>query len=409
VYKERVNPRSAPAADRDRHRDPVNVKDLPRQQGEPLREPEEPLEPEEPTRTEVRPEPVKPAPDDTVSSEPDPSDNDNPHPRKDWTDPPESRPDPKGEKYADPGNDVPVLVSAWKADGLKVWRAGAGDKAGERVEAGEEFLIRKGDRVQPKGTAEFTLVDGTLLRAEGELTFSGETGALSLILHDGALYADTASPLAVNREDVSLSIDGVAVLEERLHGMDVFCISGRVNWGAEFLAAGRSARLEKDGFRREKPITWADVQREFKFLKDPPTRAIVVEELVEEPGNIFGGELVDGVLVGEVDGDVGIGFYLREPYSFGDGDVVRFRFRVEKACEMILQFGTVEEGNWRHKMGGIKAGEWVDYEIPLVELYKTTDVARKAAPGLSLKFFQLHPEDAESRIEIDRVEIVHKP
>jgi hypothetical protein len=363
-----------------------------------------------------------------------------PEPKKDnsvpdmgHTDPPEAWPDPKNPpkppddmvgppdrpedptdpapepKYAGDRKELPVLVSAWKADSFKVWPKGAASDAYERVVAGDTFEIRAGDRVQPKGAAEFTLVDGSLLRLDGQLTFDGDSSALRLTLGDGAMYADAAGMLTIAGPEVEASMSGVCALEKRLHGLDIYCISGRVSAGSDQLPAGQQARLEKDGFGRSKPIAWADVQREFKFLKDTPSRVKLSEELIDAPGKLFGGAIRDGVLAGDADGNTGIGFYLREPYTFHDGDYVRFRFRAGKACEMILQFGTVGDANWRHKMGGVKAGEWIEYELPLRDLYKTTDVAVKAQPGLQLKFFQLHPEDGTSHLEIDKVEIVHRP
>lgn len=339
-----------------------------------------------------------PPPEDTVKDGP---------PPKGWTDPPESWLDPK--RYADPRESAPVLVTAWKGEGLKVRHKGPAGDVERKLKAGEAFEFRAGDRVEPKGHADFTLADGTLVRLDGELTFGGEASALKLTLHDGALYADTAAPLVVNAGELAVTVNGVAVLEERLHGLDVFCVSGSVTAGNENLSAGLQARLGKDGFGRDKKINWPDVQREFRFLKDTPARAMLREELTEAPGELFGGALKDGVLAGDTDSETGIGFYLREPYVTQAGDVVRFRFRVERACEMILQFGTVGDSNWRHKMGGVKAGEWIEYELPLSELYKTTEVSLSAEPGLQLKFFQLHPEDAQTRIEIDWLEIVHRP
>lgn len=337
----------------------------------------------------------------------DPSDNESPHRRRDWTDPPESWPNPK--RYSDPRESAPVLVSAWKGDGIKVRHQGPAGDVVRKLKAGDAFEFRAGDRVEPKGHADFTLADGTLVRLDGELTFGGEASALKLTLHDGALYADTAAPLVVNAGELAVTVSGVAVLEERLHGLDVFCVSGSVSAGDDSLPAGFQSRLGKDGFGRDKKINWADLQREFGFLKETPSRAMLREELAEAPGELFGGELKDGVLAGETDSETGIGFYLRKPYATQAGDVVRFRFRVERACELILQFGTVGDSNWRHKMGGVKAGEWIEYELPLSELYKTTEVNRNAEPGLQLKFFQLHPEDGQTRIEIDWVEIVHRP
>jgi len=345
-----------------------------------------------------------PPPEDQVE---DPSDNDSPHPRKGWTDPPESWPDPK--RYADPRESAPVLVTAWKGESVRVRHRGPAGDVERKLKPGEAFEFRAGDCVEPKGYADFTLVDGTLVRLDGELTFGGEASTLKLTLHDGALYADTAAPLVVNAGELAVTVSGVAVLEERLHGLDVFCVSGSVTAAEDSLPAGFQSRLGKDGFGRDKKINWADVQREFGFLKDTPARAMLREELAEAPGERVGGELKDGVLAGDTDSETGIGFYLREPYATQAGDVVRFRFRVERACELILQFGTVGDSNWRHKMGGVKAGEWIEYELSLSELYKTTEVSRSAEPGLQLKFFQLHPEDARTRIEIDWVEIVHRP
>lgn len=339
-----------------------------------------------------------PPPDDTVKDGP---------PPKGWTDPPESWPDPK--RYADPRESAPVLVTAWKGESVRVRHQGPAGDVERKLKPGEAFEFRAGDRVEPKGYADFTLVDGTLVRLDGELTFGGEASALKLTLHDGALYADTAAPLVVTAGELAVTVSGVAVLEERLHGLDVFCVSGSVSAGEDSLPAGFQSRLGKDGFGRDKKINWADVQREFGFLKDTPARAMLREELAEAPGELFGGALKDGVLTGDTDSETGIGFYLREPYATQAGDVVRFRFRVERACELILQFGTVGDSNWRHKMGGVKAGEWIEYELSLNELYKTTEVSRSAEPGLQLKFFQLHPEDARTRIEIDWVEIVHRP
>ena len=361
------------------------------------------------SKTEPKPDdqvkedqPPEDTPEDTVKNGPLPNRGD-----RGWTDPPGSLP---VKSPPNPRDDAPVLVAGWRGDALKVYELRREGRFTEiRVKAGEAVDIRAGDRVEPKGHADFTLTDGTLVRLDGELTFGGEASALKLTLHDGALYADTAAPLVVNAGELTVTVSGVAVLEERLHGLDVFCVSGSVSAGEDSLPAGFQSRLGKDGFGRDKKINWPDVQREFGFLKETPARAMLREELAEAPGELFGGELKDGVLTGDTDSETGIGFYLREPYATQAGDVVRFRFRVERACELILQFGTVGDSNWRHKMGGEKAGEWIEYELSLSGLYKTTEVSRSAEPGLQLKFFQLHPEDAQARIEIDWVEIVHRP
>ncbi|MCA8936118.1 MAG: hypothetical protein KDB68_07915 [Planctomycetes bacterium] len=361
--------------------------------------PEVPEKPDTETTPDDKPEPKEP--DDVVGPDPNGMGR---------TDPPEAFPDPaKEDPYAPdktaarPGR---VLVSMWSGDSLKVTRADGGES---KVKEGEDFSIRAGDRITPRGVAEFMLLDGGLLRLDGEITFEGEPEALKLTLHDGALYADVAHEISVASEQVTARLAGVGVLEQRLHGFDVFCISGTVRSTNDGLEAGYRARLEDDGFKHEKAIGWDDVQREFKFLRETPRRSMLREELTEAPGELFGGAIEGGVLKGESDPASGLGFYLRQPYAFQDGDVVRFRFKVDKACELILQFGSEDSGNWRHKLGGIKPGEWIEYELPLVDLYKTTDVAVGAQPGLSFKFFQLHPEETTTGMEIDWVEIVHTP
>ncbi|MEZ5993505.1 MAG: hypothetical protein R3E76_14305 [Planctomycetota bacterium] len=356
----------------------------------------------------------KPAPEVVPDDRPEPKEPDDvvgPDPNgMGRTDPPEAFPDPaKEDPYAPdktaarPGR---VLVSMWSGDSLKVTRADGGEL---KVKEGEDFSIRAGDRIKPRGVAEFMLLDGGLLRLDGEITFEGEPEALKLKLHDGALYADVAHEISVASEQVTARLAGVGVLEQRLHGFDVFCISGTVRSTNDGLEAGYRARLEDDGFKHEKAIGWDDVQREFRFLRETPRRSMLREELTEAPGELFGGIVDGGVLKGESDPASGLGFYFRQPYAFKAGDVVRFRFKVEKACELILQFGSEDNGNWRHKLGGIKPGEWIEYELPLVDLYKTTDVAVGAQPGLRLKFFQLHPEETSTGMEIDWVEIVHTP
>jgi len=360
---------------------------------------------------ELPPEEVK-VPQVVPAPEPEPDkpegEVEQPDPRRDLTDPPEAWPDPtKPPKAPDESGSTQraVLAAAGKLESVKVTRDGVDLK----VKTGDAFSFQQGDRLLSRGSAELLLADGGLMRFDGELTLAGEPESIALTLHDGALYADVASLLSVTASGVACSIDGVAVVEERLHGMDVFCLSGRVATEADYLEAGFHAHLEKEGFGRSRKIAWADVQREFRFLKETPARSMLAEELTEAPAQLFGGVIKDGVLAGTVDSDTGIGFYLRQPYTTREGDIVRFRFRVDKACEMILQFGTVGDSNWRHKMGGVKAGEWIEYELPLKDLYKTTDVALRAQPGLILKFFQLHPEEITAGIEIDRVEIVHRP
>ncbi|MCB9895333.1 MAG: hypothetical protein H6839_12850 [Planctomycetes bacterium] len=387
-------------------------------------EPEvEPAPGPQPTKTHTGPFPVpdfpRPPkkPDDQVSGD-DPEGPVGPLPKDPGlTDPPESWPDPKKPKYADPNKGTPtpakraVLVAAWKGDSIRISRQDTDGKwtEEERVKSGEAFEICAGDRIKPKGSAEFTLVDGTLLRLDGEITFGGEESRIAVALNDGALYADTAAPLTVTKDEIVASITGVAVVEERLHGMDVFCVGGRVSAGEDFLMAGFQARLEKDGFGRDRNITWQDVQREFRFLKDTPQRLVLCESMDESPKGVFGGEVADGMLAGDTDSDTGIGFYLREPHELNVGDVVRFRVRLEKSAELILQFGTVADDNWRNKLGSVRGGEWIEMELPLAELFKTLDPSEKARPGMELKFFQLHPEDARAHIEIDWVEIVHRP
>lgn len=390
-----------------RHRDekqtppvqPTAPDDLPDDSGEipqdPTREPEQPILPSDPLPdTPTKPEEdTSKTPDDTVEKPSEPDDHG-------WTDPRHRGPDqpPVGET-APP--ERAILVAGWKGDEIRI-----GER---RLKHGDDYQIRAGDRVRVRGHADFTLMDGSLLRVEGEVSFEGEAAEVELKLHDGAVYADTTAAVRVTGHELTAVISGVAVIEERLRALDIYCLKGQVSAGEHSLAAGVQSRLSADGFGREKLIQWADLQREFKFLRETPQRTALREELSETPGKLFGGEIADGILKGEAGTDTGLGFYLREPYSVAAGDVVRFRFKVHKPCELILQFGTINDGNWRHKLGGVKAGEWIEFELPLMQLYKTADVSQRAQPGLELKFFQLHPEGSGTVIEIDWVEIVHRP
>ena len=371
----------------------------PEEQPQPEEQVEKPTSDSEPIKEDESVVDTTPNPEKEDKTEPDGQIGPDPN-QPDWTDPSESWPRKNKDTDTTP-KARPVLVSSWNGEAIKV--------NGDRFKHGEAVEIRTGDSVEVKAFADFTLVNGTLLRVDGEITFEGDEKEIAVQLEDGALYADTVAPLRVDGDGISAVVEGMAVVEERLNALDLYCLRGRISVGEDFIAAGFRSRADDDGLGREKAFTWPDVQREFRFLKDVPARALLREDLDEAPGKLFGGELKDGVLGGESDSATGLGFYFRESHTYQEGEVVRFRFRVEKACELILQLGTDENGNWRHKLGGVKPGEWIEFELPLAEFYKTIDVAKSAEPGLRFKFFQLHPEETTTAMEIDWVEIVRKP
>jgi hypothetical protein len=201
----------------------------------------------------------------------------------------------------------------------------------------------------------------------------------------------------------------MAALEQRLHALDVFCVDGQVRGAEASLKGGQAARFDDEGFGRVDEIDWQEVQREFRFLEESPARVRLRQDYDFALVQIFGGEVINGRLKGEADAETGIGHYLAYPVEATEHDVVRVRFKLEKACELVLQFGTVEDANWRHELGTVKGGEWIEFELPLRELVKTTDNEQKFEPGMELKFFQLHPNETTTGIEIDWLEIVHRP
>ncbi|MEE9311493.1 MAG: hypothetical protein V3V10_03675 [Planctomycetota bacterium] len=267
-----------------------------------------------------------------------------------------------------------------------------------------DMKIRSGDHAKAKDYAEFVLQDGCLLRIDGEVSFELGERTLTLNIEDGAIYLDSSSMITVAAHGVTASVSGILVAEEKSRSLQLHCLQGT----AGELTSGQSARLSDKGFGRVFETDWLNVQRKFKFLKTVPTRLLLRQTFDESPETVFGGVVKDGQLVGEPDSKNGVGFYLAEPLNHSVGDVARIRFKLAKACTVVIQFGTEPSGNYRTLCKNQKANEWIELKIKMSDLQKTAD---STAPNQQTiwKFLQLHAEDTTVQITIDKLEIVHQP
>lgn len=327
------------------------------------------------------------------------------------TDPPEAwpgkvtQPKPPATEPAAPVKRT-VLCRDFKPsrkDGIKL----AQGKDWRVLAAGED--ISAGDRVKVTGWADFTLVDGTLLRLDGEMVLESHDGQSGAELLDGALYADTGAALLVRHETLKAVVSGMAMLEQRLHSLEIACLHGSVTSGETTLAPGRTARLGSEGFSREKPVSFADLQRDNRFLKDSPARATLREDFNDAPGEIEGGAIVEGVLAGKGDAGTGTIVQLRKPVTLRGNEVVRLRFRVDRRAEVVLQFATAQ-GNYRHLEINPEPGKWQEVEIPVSAFFKATAPESRLGDGLALLRFQMHDNEIrELGVEVDWLEIVSRP
>lgn len=376
-------------------------------------------EPEEPALPDPQPEPAPKVPDTVkipAPDEPEPEpklpeaevkeEPHRPYPEG-WTDPPESWP---GRLPAKPdGTDVRprAVVSAdikpSRKDGVRIAENGKW----KVLPAGRSLY--EGDRVKVSGWADFTLTGGALVRLDGEMALTLEGKAAALQLFDGAMFVDCTAPLAVHCDNLVATVSGQAVLERRVRSMDVAVLLGTVGAGQATLSAGRMARLESEGFTREKAVSFADLQREHRFLKDAPERKTLREDFTSYKGEIWGGEVKDGVLKGGHDKVRGLAFHF-EPLSLRGNEVVRVRYKVSRRVEVVFQFGTTGDGNFRHVVMNPEPGKWHEAEIPIREFSAQGDGKTRLGAGLSVRRFQVHDNDgAELESEIAWFEIISRP
>lgn len=338
-----------------------------------------------------------------------------PAPGEDKTDPPGAFPDPDREPTAAGKTAVFGRIVANSRD-VRLTREG---RSFERLPADAVvtgFVLHVGDKLRVLENSQLTLSNGALLSLEGEFTLGGKADSPSLSMHSGAIYADTTgtSPLTVQFGVLTCMIDGVACLKESGGRVRVFCLEGKVRGPDRELKTGFSARLYEEEFGREAATSWSAVQREIKFLKVPPTRLMWREDFNESPGEVWGGEVANGVLRGKLgpadQPERGTAFYFRENYTVRAGDVLRFRVKFASACEVVVQINSEADGNYRHKLAKVKAGEWLTVEIPVSEFFKTADPGQTLQPGMLIRRFQLHPEDHPPiELELDWVEFIHRP
>lgn len=362
----------------------------------PLPEPE-PKPPEEVKRPDT-PAPEPRLPEGEVKKDPEPSDPEG------WTDPPESWPG-KTPEGTQPRQRA-VLCAEFKTsrkDGLRI----ANEGKWIVLPAGQ--ALREGDRVKVSGFADLTLADGTLLRLDGEMALALEDKLTVAQLFDGTLFADCKASLVISHENVRVTLNGQAVVEQRVRSLDVAVLQGTAVAAGGELAAGRTARLEVDGFGRDKPISFADLQREHRFLKDKPERKALREDFSAYAGEIWGGEVKDGILKGGHDKARGLAFHF-EPLTLRGNEVVRLRYRIAKRVDLVLQFGTTGDGNFRYVIRGAEAGKWLEAEVPVTAFFTNMDESQKLAPGTAVRRFQLHDDDGNViEAEVDWVEVVSRP
>lgn len=362
----------------------------------PLPEPE-PKPPEEVKRPDT-PAPEPKLPEGEVKKEPEPA-----YPEG-WTDPPESWPGktPEGTQPRERAV-LCAEIKTSRKDGLRI----AQDGKWIVLPAGQ--ALREGDRVKVSGFADLTLADGTLLRLDGEMALGLEDKTTVAQLFDGALFADCAGPLVVSHENVRVTLNGQALVEQRVRSLDVAVLQGTAVAAGGELAAGRTARLEVDGFGRDKPISFADLQREHRFLKDSPERRTLREDFADYNGEIWGGEVKEGILKGGYDKARGLAFHF-EPLTLRGNEVVRLRYRIAKRVDLVLQFGTTGDGNFRYVIRAAEAGKWLEVEVPVTAFFTNMDESQKLTAGTAVRRFQLHDDDGNLiEAEVDWVEIISRP
>lgn len=363
----------------------------------PLPEPE-PKPPEQVKRPDT-PVPEPKLPEGEVKKEPEPAYPDG------WTDPPEAWPGKPFPEGTGP-KERAVLCSEVKPsrkDGVRLARDGKWIV----LAAGQS--LHDGDRVKVSGWADFTLADGTLVRLDGEMALTLENKVSVAQLFDGVLYADCKAALSVTHEDLKVTIDGQAVIEQRVRSLDVAVLSGTATSGQGKVEAGRTARLEVEGFGRDKQISFADMQLEHRFLKEAPERKALREDFSDYKGEIWSGEVRDGVLKGGYDTKRGLAFHF-ENLPLRGNEVVRLRYRVNRRIDLVLQFGTTGDGNFRYVIRGAEAGKWLEVEVPVVAFFTNMDESQKLAPGTAVRRFQLHDDDGNViEAEVDWVEVISRP
>ncbi len=274
------------------------------------------------------------------------------------------------------------------------------------AETGEE--LREGALLSASGQADVQLSGGALLRFNGEISLGAE---VALISED--LYVDNldCAELKLSGGGSSASVNGVALFSTSRGSLSIACVQGSVSTSDGAVGAGKSATLTAKGLSKAQPTNLETLARKHAMLRITPQRVLLREDFeAASKDRLDEGEIVSGIATAESK-QAGVSIYFPGTFKLRAGDVVRFRYRVSRACEeFILQFGAEGQGNYRAKLLPAKLGEWVEAEFTLTELVRTLDKETKIEVGIPLKFLQLWATGPQSiKLELDWFEIVRRP
>jgi hypothetical protein len=274
------------------------------------------------------------------------------------------------------------------------------------AETGEE--LREGALLTASGHADVQLSSGTLLRFNGEIALGAE---ITLVSED--LYVDSldCAELKLSATGLAASVNGIGMFSVTRGSLSIACVQGSVGTSDGAINAGKTATLTAKGMSKLQPVNMDTLSRKHTLLRNLPQRSLLREDFEDaSKDRLDKGEIAGGVATAEGKG-AGVSIYFPAQIKLRAGDVVRFRYRVSRACEeFILQLGVEGQGNYRVKLPMAKVGEWVEAEFTLAELVRTLDKETKIEIGAPLKFLQLWATSPQNiKLELDWFEILRHP
>jgi len=260
---------------------------------------------------------------------------------------------------------------------------------------GSEIML--GTQLKALKPVELRMSDGGLLRFDGELALMEESGALqvALLARRTELYLDNAgckSALGVRVGTLSCTALGVIHAEHDGAALVLACYEGRVECGAQQLAAGQQAKLGEKGFGKSSDVKTPRP----RLVQDASARVLIRGDFNEQGG------------VARVSGpNADVAAPLGELACLA-GATLKIRYRVKGGKALYVQLqktaGDVQYGKW---VPLAKVGDWQELEVSLADFSRDDGKGEGApAPGELVRTLRVFVQDGEApELEIDWYEI----